>query len=209
MSGKKKRQRVNEVIDTCGLTEVRGRVIGRLSKGYKQRIGLADSLVHEPELLILDEPTIGLDPNQIRHIRNLIKSLAVHHTVLLSSHILPEVEMICQRVLIINKGRIVASDTPAELMGRMRGGLQVTADVQGPADKVAGVLGRLAGIETVVCEGEGDWRRYRCDCAKESDVRAEIFKAVSANGWVLRELVAEKRNLEDVFIAVTTEEKDL
>lgn len=206
LSGKRKRQRVNEVVDICGLAEVKNNVIGRMSRGYKQRLGLADSLVHEPELLILDEPTIGLDPNQIRNIRNLIKSLANQHTVLLSSHILPEVEMICERVLIINKGRIVASDTPGNLVGLMRGSPRTIVEVQGPVEKVTQCLAKIAGIVKVACEPDGDWNRYLCDCLKDVDARPEIFKVISANGWVLRALAMEKRNLEDVFVEVTTEE---
>jgi len=181
LAGKKKRQRVQEVIETCGLTEVKGNIIGRLSKGYKQRLGLADSLVHEPELLILDEPTIGLDPNQIRHIRNLIKSLARHHTVLLSSHILPEVEMICERVLIINKGRIVASDTPGNLVGLMSGNPRAITEVMGPVDKVTQSLERVPGIIKVTCESIGEWNRYVCDCHKDMEVRSEIFKTIAEN----------------------------
>jgi ABC-2 type transport system ATP-binding protein len=208
LAGKKKRQRVQEIIETCGLTEVRSSVIGRLSKGYKQRLGLADSLVHEPELLILDEPTIGLDPNQIRHIRNLIKSLAHHHTVLLSSHILPEVEMICERVLIINKGRIVASDTPGNLVGLMSGNPRTITEVMGPADKVTQSLEKIPGVFKVACEPGGEWNRYICDSRKDMEIRSEIFKTVAVNGWIMRELVTEKRNLEDVFVEVTTEEKE-
>ncbi|MDD4872591.1 MAG: ATP-binding cassette domain-containing protein [Kiritimatiellae bacterium] len=206
--GKKKRQRVSEVIEACGLTDVENSIIGRLSKGYRQRLGLADSLVHEPELLILDEPTIGLDPNQIRHIRNLIKSLAHQHTVLLSSHILPEVEMICERVLIINKGRIVASDTPGNLVGLMSGNPRTITEVMGPSDKVLQSLEKIPGVVKVTFESCGEWSRYVCDCRKDMEIRSEIFKTVSANGWIMRELMTEKRNLEDVFVEVTMEEKE-
>lgn len=208
LAGKRKRQRVNEVIEICELGDVRHSVIGRLSKGYRQRLGLADSLVHEPELLILDEPTIGLDPNQIRNIRNLIKSLAHQHTVLLSSHILPEVEMICERVLIINKGRIVASDTPGNLVGLMRGNPRTIAEIMGPAEKVLQSLAEIPGVINVTSEPAGEWGRYTCDCRKDVDVRSEIFRMVSDSKWVMRELVSERRNLEDVFVEVTTEESE-
>src|ERR1700744_2149192 len=130
---RKSRERVDTVMEQCGLTDVGRRIIGQLSKGYKQRVGLADALVHEPDLIILDEPTIGLDPNQIRSVRTLIKSLAGQHTVLISTHILPEVEMMCGRVLIMLDGKVLASDTPENLQRRMAGGSQVIAEIAAPA----------------------------------------------------------------------------
>jgi len=208
LAGRKKRQRVAEVIETCGLAEVKRSVIGRLSKGFKQRVGLADSLVHEPELLILDEPTIGLDPNQIRHIRDLIKGFGRNHTVLLSSHILPEVEMICDRVLIMNKGKIVASGTPGTLVGVLRGNPRVIAEISGAPDKVQASLEKIPGVVKVSFESVGEWNRYTCDCLKDADVKPEIFRVISSNGWLMRVLVAEKRNLEDVFVEVTMEETE-
>ena len=205
LSGKKLRMRVSEILVDCDLQDVGKAVIGRLSKGYKQRIGLADSLLHRPELLILDEPTIGLDPNQIRHIRQLIKGLARHHTVLLSSHILPEVEMICSRLLIINNGRIVASDTPANLTGLMRGNVRVTAEIRGPGQEVMSRLETVPDVIRVRSEGDGEWGRFTFECAKDSDIREELFEVISARGWSMRELSAERRNLEDVFVALTAE----
>jgi len=210
LAGKKKRERVLEVIEACGLSEVKNTIIGRLSKGYRQRLGLADSLVHEPELLILDEPTIGLDPNQIRHIRNLIKGLGRSHTVLLSSHILPEVEMTCDRVLIMNKGKIVASGTPGTLVGVLSRNPRVIAEINGVPEKVIASLEKVPGIVKVSCDaGAGrEWNRYVCDCRKDADVKPEIFRMISSNGWLMRELAAEKRNLEDVFVEVTMEETE-
>lgn len=208
LRGRKRSLRIDEVISSCGLTEVRRSIIGHLSKGYRQRVGLADSLVHEPELLILDEPTIGLDPNQVRHIRNLIKSLSRRHTVLLSSHILSEVEMICSRVLIINKGRIMASDTPEKLAARMKDNPRVVAEVRGPCELIADKLKTVRGVVRVSCEPAGEWSSFTCECEKGIDVRAELFSAVSANNWDLRELRLEKRNLEDVFIEMTTRPDD-
>jgi ABC-2 type transport system ATP-binding protein len=205
LRGKTLRQRTDAVYEACGLGEVRRTLIGRLSKGYRQRVGLADSLLHEPRVLILDEPTIGLDPNQIRQIRHLIKGLAAAHTVLLSSHILHEVESVCDRVLIINRGRIVASDTPANLVGLMKGNTRVVAEVRGPRDEVLTRLEKLEGVVRVVCDEGGPWNRYYCECAKSVDVREPLFRAVLANGWELRELHAEQRNLEDVFVALTRE----
>jgi ABC-2 type transport system ATP-binding protein len=199
----KLRERVNAVLEQCELTEQRRIVIGRLSKGFRQRVGLADCLLHEPECLILDEPTIGLDPNQIRHIRELIRGLASRHTVLISTHILTEVEMLCQRVLIMNEGRIVASDTPDALVGLMKGNEKVVVEVCGSRRAVLDAFEAIPGVESVVCEPLGEWSRLMCQCAKGADVRDGIFKAVCANDWQLRELSIERRNLEDVFVAIT------
>ena len=199
----KLRERVKAVLEQCELTEQRRIVIGRLSKGFRQRVGLADCLLHEPECLILDEPTIGLDPNQIRHIRELIRGLARRHTVLISTHILTEVEMLCQRVLIMNEGRIVASDTPDALVGLMKGNEKVVVEVCGSRRAVLDAFEAIPGVESVVCEPLGEWSRLMCQCAKGADVRDGIFKAVCANDWQLRELSIERRNLEDVFVAIT------
>ena len=208
LSGRVMRSRIEEVISRCGLADARRTIIGVLSKGYRQRVGLADALVHDPEVLILDEPTIGLDPNQIRHIRTLIKSLAQRHTVLLSTHILPEVEMICQRVLIINRGRIVAADTADNLVGLMKGNLQIVVEVQGPSDAIMGAFKAVKGVVGVLHEPAGEWNRFTCSCDSGTDVRAELFQAIAANRWVLRELKVEKRNLEDVFVSMTMKETD-
>src|SRR5665213_4571102 len=143
---KKSRARVTTVMEQCGLTDVSRRIIGQLSKGYRQRVGLADALVHEPDLIILDEPTIGLDPHQIRSVRALIKSLAGKHTVLISTHILPEVEMMCGRVLIMFGGRVLASDTPENLQRRMAGGSQVIAEIAAPEEALRAVWENLLEV---------------------------------------------------------------
>jgi ABC-2 type transport system ATP-binding protein len=205
LTGRKRRERIAEVIDTCGLEEVKTRPIGRLSKGYTQRVGLADSLLHEPELLILDEPTIGLDPNQVRHIRSLIKSCSRRYTVLLSSHILSEVEMMCERVLIINRGRIVASDRPSDLLGSLKGGSRTVLEVRGPREAVCNALRAVPGTLRVASESLGDWQRLTCETEGGRDLRQELFRVVVENGWVLRELRQERQNLEDIFVAVTAE----
>ena len=197
---------VDRVIEDCGLRDARRAMISRLSKGYRQRVGLADALVHNPRLLILDEPTIGLDPNQIRHIRSLIKNLAETHTVLLSSHILSEVDMICERVLIIKEGRIVATGSPEELSRVLRGGMQVTVEARGDAAAIGLCLECVGAVEKVVCVPEGEWCCFTCTCKPGSDPREEVFALFAEHHWPLRELRSERRNLEDVFVAVTAED---
>lgn len=210
---RKLRARLDDVKEMCGLTEVARRIIGQLSRGYWQRVGLADSLVHDPELLILDEPTIGLDPNQIRAMRELIRNLGRRYTILLSTHILSEAEMICQRVLILHRGKIIASDSPATLMGLLQGNTCVVADIWGPRDAVLDQLKNLSGVARVSCPadsepsaGEGSlpaWNRFRIEAARDQETRAAVFELVAQNRWVLRELSMEKRNLEDVFVHMT------
>jgi len=206
LRGRVLRQRVDAVLEQCGLLAESATVIGRLSKGYRQRVGLADALVHEPEVLILDEPTIGLDPGQIRHIRELIRGLSEHYTVLLSSHILSEVEMICRRVLIMNRGRIVAADTTAALKGMWQGHERVALEALGPRRAMMTALEAIPGVLSLTCLPEGDWSRMVCACEKGSDLRAAIFRAVVAQGWTLRELTLIRQNLEDVFAAVIDRE---
>jgi ABC-2 type transport system ATP-binding protein len=199
------RERLDVVLSACNLKEQRRAIIGNLSKGFRQRVGLADSLIHEPPVLILDEPTIGLDPAQIRQIRQLIKSLGGVHTVLLSTHILSEVEMVCDQVVIINKGRIVAAETTSGLMALMRGSPQVVLEVVGPCDAVVAALQGVPGISKVAGTSSEGRCSITCECADGCDVRSEIFAAVAANGWVLRELRMERRNLEDVFVELVRE----
>lgn len=202
--GRNIRRRVQEVKELCGLEDVGRRIIGQLSKGYRQRTGLAEALVHDPELLILDEPTIGLDPNQIRQVRGLIRELAQRHTILLSSHILPEVEMTCRRVLILKAGRIVASDTPENLHARLEGRARVIVELRGPSEEAGARLRGLAGVQGVQVENAGgEWVRFTMECARDRDVRAEVFTAAASAGWTLRELRAEATSLEDVFVSLT------
>ena len=194
---------VSRVVDACGLGDVRDRIIGRLSKGYRQRVGLAQALVHDPELLVLDEPTIGLDPRQIRSVRELIRDLAGDHTVLLSTHILPEVADLCQRVLIIDKGRIVAEDTPDRLQAGLQGGQMVRVQVAQPGD------GLLDALETV--SGVGAVRRlspdrFEVSFTPETDGRAAVAEALVRGGWGLLEMQRVSMSLEDVFVQLTTDE---
>src|SRR6186713_1505754 len=167
-------ERVGDVKELCGLKDVERKLIGTLSKGYRQRVGLADSLVHEPDLLILDEPTIGLDPNQIRQVRELIKNLGRQHTILLSTHILPVVEMTCSRVIIIHKGRIEACDTPENLLGRIRtaGGVLVEAKVGN--DNGTDELKKIAGVRDVTATKDGEWEVFALRVEAGTDVREEV-----------------------------------
>jgi ABC-2 type transport system ATP-binding protein len=196
-------ERVGDVKELCGLKEVEKKIIGALSKGYRQRVGLADALVHEPDLLILDEPTSGLDPNQIRQVRDLIKNLGKQHTILLSTHILPEVEMTCSRVIIINRGRIEACDTPENLLGRIRtaGGVFVEAKVG--SDDGAEELRKIAGVRDVTVTTEGDWQVFALRVEANTDVREEVYHLASDRRWTLRELSQRRATLEDVFVEIT------
>ena len=205
---KLRKRRVGEVKELCGLQDVGRRIIGQLSKGFKQRVGLAESLVHDPELLILDEPTIGLDPNQIRQVRSLIRELGKRHTILLSTHILSEVEMTCQRVLIINQGRIVASDTPENLRGLMQGGVKVIVEMQAPREEADRKLQDLPQVSRVTVGGEDPWIRFELECLKEADPRPEVFDLAVRSNWKLRELRIERQSLEDIFVALTRGEAE-
>jgi ABC-2 type transport system ATP-binding protein len=197
-------QRTGEAMDRCGLSSVARKPIGTLSKGYRQRVGLADALLANPPILILDEPTVGLDPNQIREVRALIRELGKDHTILLSTHILPEVEMICGRVIIIDKGRVLAQGTPAELRAQVLGKARVLVEVRGaPEETVRDALARIEGVRGV--EG-GLGGRLALEVADGRDVREDVFRMVVAKGWVLVELSASAMTLEDIFARLTTSE---
>ena len=198
------RERVDTVMEQCGLTDVRRRIIGQLSKGYRQRVGLADALVHEPELIILDEPTIGLDPNQIRSVRQLIKSLAGKHTILISTHILPEAEMMCSRMLIMFEGKILAADTPENLQRVMAGSSQVIAEIAAPAEELRKVWAEIPEIEQFdVSSAEGDFQRCALTPREGCDLRPAIYELARQRGWVLRELTRSRHSLEDIYVQVT------
>ena len=196
-------ERVGDVKELCGLKDVEKKLIGALSKGYRQRVGLADALVHEPDLLILDEPTSGLDPNQIRQVRDLIKNLGKQHTILLSTHILPEVEMTCSRVIIINKGRIEACDTPENLLGRIRTAGGVIVEARVGSDQGAEELKKIPGVRDVTVSADGEWEIFALRVEAGTDVREEVFRLASARRWTLRELSLRKATLEDVFVEIT------
>lgn len=200
-------EKVEDALELCNLRSVQRQLIGTLSKGYRQRVGLADALVNEPDILILDEPTIGLDPNQIRDIRNLIKSLATRHTILLSSHILSEVEMTCSRVMILNKGHIVASGTPAEL--RERSGLPISGPIRlellAPVTTALEILRQLPGIASVtpliIREQSEEWATFEI-LPSSGDPRTVIFDEIVRRGWKLRELSARESSLEEIFTSL-------
>lgn len=201
---RRSRERVTTVMEQCGLADVGRRVIGQLSKGYRQRVGLADALVHDPELIILDEPTIGLDPHQIRSVRMLIKSLAGRHTVLISTHILPEVEMMCGRVLIMFNGRVLASDTPENLQRRMAGGSLVIAEIAAPEETLRAAFENLPEVEQFdISPSDGDFFRCALTPRDGFDLRLLIASLAGKNGWVLRELTRSRHSLEDIYVQVT------
>jgi len=196
-------ERVGDVKELCGLKEVEHKLIGALSKGYRQRVGLADALLHEPDLLILDEPTIGLDPNQIRQVRELIKNLGKQHTILLSTHILPEVEMTCSRVIIIHKGRIEACDTPENLLGKIRQAGGVVLEAKVGTDNGAEQLRKISGIRDVIVDVDGNWKIFSLRVESGVDVREEIFRLAAERRWAVRELTQRRATLEDVFVELT------
>ncbi len=199
-------QRISYVLERCRIADVSDRIIGQLSKGYRQRVGLAAALVHDPLVLILDEPTIGLDPNQIRETRAMIKELGKEHTILLSTHILPEVEAVCQRVVILDKGRLVAMDTPENLIAKMQGGVEIVAEIRGPVEKIVASLRDLVGVLGVEQESKGDFVALTIQTQPGTDLREEVAKCIVHAGGTLRELRAVRRSLEDIFVKITTTE---
>jgi ABC-2 type transport system ATP-binding protein len=206
MDPSQRRDAIRRVTDRCWLGDFIDRPIAHLSKGMRQRVGLADAIMHDPEVLILDEPTIGLDPNQIRETRSLIKELGEHHTLLLSSHILHEVEQTCSRAIIIAAGRIVASGSPVELREQFSAKARVVAELRGPQPEIeAGVRG-ISGVQAVEASAENGWVRVNVEPHPDRDVREDIFHLTSAKGWPLRELRREGATLEDFFVQVTAEQ---
>jgi len=207
--GRRTRERVDTVMEQCGLTEVGRRIIGQLSKGYRQRVGLADALVHEPELIILDEPTIGLDPNQIRSVRQLIKGLANAHTVLISTHILPEAEMTCNRLVIMYEGRILAADTPENLQLLMSSNSQVIAEIAAPPEELQECWAQTPEIEQYdISASTGEYFRCALTPRNGMDLRPYVFALVRDRGWNLRELTRNRHSLEDIYVQVTRPDEE-
>jgi ABC-2 type transport system ATP-binding protein len=201
------KDRVGEVMKRTWVTDMADRHCAKLSKGYKQRVGLAQSIIHNPEVLVLDEPTAGLDPKQIIETRQLIRELAGTHTIVLSTHILPEVSQTCQRVVIINKGRVVAVDSPENLTQRLQGAATVFVQADGPEAEVEAALQNVRGVTRVVRpEPRGPLATFEVDTEKGADVRRELASAIVMRGWGLTELRPMRMSLEDIFLSVITEE---
>ena len=197
-------RRIDEVIEQCGLKDVERRIVGQLSKGYRQRVGLADALLHEPKLVILDEPTTGLDPNQIRTVRDLIKSLAPKMSVLLSTHILPEVSLTCDRVIILRQGRILANESTADLQRRFDGFANIKAEIKGPLDSVRDALQTLPEVTNLKTEAQDNgYTQFTVTAQGGLDVRSKIFELVTENRWTLRELRRDEYSLEEIFSHLT------
>jgi ABC-2 type transport system ATP-binding protein len=203
-----RRARVGEVMERCFIADMQHRLIGKLSKGYRQRVGLAQALLGDPEVLILDEPTIGLDPKQISEIRALIRSLAGQHTVILSTHILPEVSMVCDGVIIINRGRIVAQGTESELVAQVFPTARVEVHVAGASGDVAQALRGIPGVLAVEALLSRDGAAaFLVESSRDRDVRGEIVALVLGRGWALQELHQVGMSLEEVFIRVVAGEE--
>jgi ABC-2 type transport system ATP-binding protein len=208
------RSRLKEMIDVCGIAVVRHKDIGELSKGFRQRVGLAQAMIHDPEVLILDEPTSGLDPNQIVEIRNLIRQLGRAKTVVLSTHILTEVQATCDRVIIINDGGIVADGTLEQLRQDFRGSEKISLELKLPAGKIVNPMTdmypkfkEISQVESVEYGGqEGDLHKFSIHTVKGSDIREEIFRRAVSEGWVLLEMSRKATSLEEVFRKLTTTE---
>ncbi|MEO7932384.1 MAG: ATP-binding cassette domain-containing protein [Chthoniobacterales bacterium] len=203
IGGRKLRDSLLMAKEVTNLQEVENRIIGTLSRGFRQRVGLADALLHEPDLLILDEPTAGLDPNQIRQVRDLIKSLGKSHTILLSTHILSEVEMTCSRVIIINKGKIEASDTPENLVKHMRTAGGILLEAKTGADDGLSQLKVIPGVKDVSVKTEDGWNTFQLRLDAQADPREDIYRLAVERRWQLRELSRQKGTLEDVFVEIT------
>jgi ABC-2 type transport system ATP-binding protein len=193
----KRHSAMDNVIEKCGLGEVKKRLIGNLSKGYRQRVGIAQAMIHNPDVLILDEPTIGLDPKQIMEIRELIRSLGKEHTIILSTHILQEVTMLCKRVVIINRGRLVAADTYEQLSSQLSDRFKVYVRVGKPDAKIAEVLKSIPGVKDVKDSGDSS---FIVEMEQDKDVRGKISEAIVKNNWELLEMKQLSVSLEDIYV---------
>lgn len=199
----RRKARIDDVVEICHLEEYVDVFIGKLSKGFRQRVGVAQAIIHEPEVLILDEPTIGIDPIQVAMTRQLIKELGKEHTVLLSTHILPEVSMACERVIIIHEGRIVAEDRIENLSSMIGGSKHIRLEVEGPSEKVAERLRRIKGVHRVSYQDP----HYTVEYPAGQDLRSKITEAIVQGGWTLLSLESVEMSLEDIFLKLTTKEE--
>lgn len=200
---------IERVADVLSITKVLPDLIGKLSRGYRQRVGFAQALLNNPSVLILDEPTVGLDPKQIIEVRELIKTLGHEHTIILSTHILPEVSMTCNRVIIINEGRLVAVDSPANLTAKLKGSDSILIEAEGPPDEIRNALEKLDNVLSVSIDAGSDAQRhrYKVETRLGADIRKNIAATIVRQGWGLTELRAEGLSLEDVFLRLTTREE--
>jgi ABC-2 type transport system ATP-binding protein len=209
MSQQRIRTRIPEVIDICRLQEYYNSYVSKLSKGFRQRVGIAQCILHEPDVLVLDEPTIGIDPIQVVETRNLIRGLGGNHTLIVSTHILPEVSMICERVVIIHEGQIVAVDKPENLATRLRGAERVEMDVRGPTKEVLATLKEVEGVQAVErkrAPSSDDFNTYEIETVRGSDMRPQLAAAVVKGGWNLIRLQSMGMSLEEIFLRLTTTE---
>lgn len=211
VASRERKKSVDRVLDMCHINDVRKTIIGKLSKGYRQRVGLAQALIHDPEVLILDEPTIGLDPKQIIEVRKLIKTLQDNHTVILSTHILPEVSQTCTRVVIINEGKVVAEDTPENLTQRLRGSEKIFVEIGGPVEAIEEKLSSIDGVIKVTKEKvyNGDKAAYVVESKRDVDIRCDLARLIVQNGWSLYEMRPIGVSLEEVFLRLTTKEEEV
>ena len=198
-----RKTKLGEVKEQCGLTEVGKRIVGQLSKGYRQRVGLADSLIHDPELLILDEPTVGLDPFQICQVRELIKQLSERHTIVLCTHILPEVEAICERILILNEGKIAAVDTGENLQRQLHSNTTIVMEVYGNSSEIETKVAAQKGVKVQATKHLDDGWLWLEVLAASPELRVELFNLAATQGWGLRELTEQNYSLEDTFVKIT------
>ncbi|HZK70789.1 MAG TPA: ABC transporter ATP-binding protein [Clostridia bacterium] len=208
---RQKKSQMNDIMELIKITHVRDRLIKNLSKGYKQRVGLAQALIGSPDVLVLDEPTVGLDPKQIIEIRKLIKALGKEHTIILSSHILPEVSAVCERVVIINNGKIVAVDTPDNLSKGFGTVSKLSVTIAGPKSSIEGYVKDIYGVKYIEAniEKEKDVINYIVESDKNIDIRRPLFFAMAKAGYPILELKSMNMTLEDIFLSVTAEEKEV
>jgi ABC-2 type transport system ATP-binding protein len=214
LSGAELQKRIDYVCERCAVADVRNKLLGKLSKGYRQRVGLAQAIIHNPDVLVLDEPTAGLDPKQINETRDLIRSLAGSHTIILSTHILPEVEQTCEQVVIINKGKLVATDSVRNLQARARGAESILLEIGGrngnlEPSTVQQKLERVSGVSRVLCKHQVDSRAFfEVESQKGRLVRGDLARAVVESGWDLNELRSAAMSLEEVFLQLTGTENE-
>ena len=201
LRGQDVRKHMNEALELCSIKDIKSQMISSLSKGFRQRVGLADALINKPPLLILDEPTNGLDPSQIRSFRELIKELAENHTILISTHILSEVELTCDRVLIINKGQMIGNNTPLELSEKIKSSTTISLELKSQDHDIRDTISSISGIKKVTLEKEeDDWKFFRIRVDYGNDLREEIMNLGNKRNWLIREIHYQRSNLEDAYI---------